>query len=186
MTEFVLVLPLLAGIIALTFFFGWAMMHKEQVVMASRYSAWHRVDSGIWPTEEKINEVCFNDRANKVVLGTGPGVGDTARDLVAQTAGFGGNTELLADATVVQRFPGGHDAHVAANFDNTRAIWNKLGGDIHSQHAREGITWRRDEVGCWGVLRDIFYPDMDAQLERIAPPANGMAQMVRGLYLTHW
>ena len=59
-------------------------------------------------------------------------------------------------------------------------------GHIHDHHAREGITWRRDEVNSWSLLRDQYYWDLDGRLRRVPAPGDGMARVIRKLYLAHW
>ncbi len=186
MTEFVLTLPFLAVIAGLTFFFGWGLMRKHQVLVADRYSAWQRVETGNWPTEEKLNEIVFHNQAVSVHLSGSGGLQDTAQDLVAQAAGYGPRTEELANQLVLHRFDRGRRAQVSAEFDAKQALWQRFGGTIVHSHGREGITWRRDEVRAWETLRDLYYAEFDDSLQRIPPPAERMAHMIRGLYLAHW
>ena len=186
MVEFVLVLPLLLTVLAATFFFGWAMMHKHQVSVADRYAAWRRVETGSWPSEDRINEVCFADRAKDVDLVSEAAVGQTARDLVDVAGQQGGPVKLLAEELVVERYPGGKQARVSATFRHAMALWAKSAGAITHHHGREGVTWRRDEVSCWPALRDLYYSGLDGELLKVPAPANGMASMVRGLYLARW
>ena len=186
MVEFVLVLPLLLTVLAATFFFGWAMMHKHQVSVADRYAAWRRVETGSWPSEDRINEVCFADRAKDVDLVSEAAVGQTARDLVDVAGQQGGPVKLLAEELVVERYPGGKQARVSATFRHAMALWAKSAGTITHHHGREGVTWRRDEVSCWTTLRDQYYSGLDGELLKVPAPANGMASMVRGLYLARW
>jgi len=173
MIEFVLVVPILAIIVSLTFFFGWALMHKHQVVVADRYAAWRRVETGSWPSENRLNAVCFANKAVGVSL-TGSGVErETARDLVDEAGALSRRSEALAEELIVNVWPGGRSARVAAKFHGSQAFWERigLGGWMQSRHGREGITWRCVEVNCW--------PGIDA-------PADGMASMIRTLYLEHW
>lgn len=184
--EFVLAIPLLALVLGLTMFFGWALMHKHQVIVADRYSSWQRVTTGQWPSEEKINELCFNDRASDVDLdGTGP-VRQTVYEWVQAAGGKSGQAEALADELYVNRFPTGKRARVSATFQSNQALWERFSGAISHRHGREGVTWRRDEVRCWTTLRDQYYGDVDNLLQRVPAPADGMANMIRGLYLARW
>jgi len=186
MVEFVLVLPLLLTVLAATFFFGWAMMHKHQVSAADRYAVWRRVETGGWPSEDRINEVCFADRAKNVDLVSEAAVSQTARDLVDVAGQQGAPVEILAEELVIERYPGGKRARVSATFRHAMALWAKSAGTITHRHGREGVTWRRDEVSCWATLRDQYYSGLDGELLKVPAPANGMASMVRGLYLARW
>lgn len=186
MTEFVLTLPFLAVITGLTFFFGWSLMHKHQVLVADRYSAWQRIETGSWPSEEKLNEIVFDDKASSVSLNSSAGIGETAEDLAAEAGAFGARTEGLASELLLHRLPRGRHARVTAEFDANQALWERFSGAVTHRHGREGITWRRDEVNCWRTLRDLYYSDFDDGLLRVPPPAERMAEMVRGLYLAGW
>jgi len=187
MTEMILVIPFLATILGLTFFFGWAMMHKQQVLVADRYAAWRRIETGAWPTENDLNRMVFVNKAQDVQLsGTTDGLKETPRDLVGEADARHQLAGALADDLVVQRFPAGRRADVAASFDADKALWEKFTGHIRHHHGREGVTWRRDEVHCWTTLRNQFYSDFDEDMRSIPAPANGMANTIRRLYLAIW
>ncbi|KKM78637.1 hypothetical protein LCGC14_1357950 [marine sediment metagenome] len=190
MIEFVLILPVLAVILGLTFFVGWAMMRKHQVIVADRYAAWQRVEVGAWPTEEKLNEKFFADKALDVSLESMGLKRETAEDLVSEAGSLNRRSESLAEELLLDRFPRGRRAHLTASFPGHQSPWQreklKLIRTIQSRHGREGITWRRDEVNCWGTLRDQFYPELDDALQRVSAPGDGMAHMIRRLYLDHW
>lgn len=187
--EFVLAVPLLAMVVALTFFFGWVMMNKHQVLVASRYSAWQRVDTGAWPSEGRLNYIVFNNRASDVVLSSEAPVGETADELISQAGDMSPRTEVLAEELITERYPPGRRAHVSADFNPRQAFWQSVMKgmyDLHHLYGREGVTWRRAEVSCWAVLRNQYYSELDDSLGRVSAPADGMAQMIRGLYLGEW
>lgn len=138
MVEFVLVLPLLLTVLAATFFFGWAMMHKHQVSVADRYAAWRRVETGGWPSEDRINEVCFADRAKDVDLVSEAAVRQTARDLVDVAGQQGAPVELLAEELVVERYPGGKRARVSATFGHAMADLGKVRRRDHPPPRQRG------------------------------------------------
>jgi len=189
MVEFVLVVPFLALLLGLTFFFGWVMTNKHEVILANRYSAWQRVLKGTWPDEEKLNQEFFRNEATSVSISGGGAVTQTVADLISEAGARGAQPEVLAEELFRRRFPGGRRAHVSANFTTDRDLWRRIMKDratIRAAHEREGLTWRRDEVTCWGTLRDLYYDDLDAALQRIPPPAQRMAAMIRGLYLARW
>jgi len=187
--EFLLVIPVLGGILALTMFFGWAMLHKHQIVTADRYAAWRRVETGSWPTTDEINRGCLGGRARNVsVNGSGAGT-QTPADLVDETGHYSDNGGRLADDLVVDLFPKGRRAQVTAQFPTHKAIWEAITDDrptFRSHHSREGITWRCDEARCWSTLRDDFYHNLDEGLRSVPDPGDGMAGMIRSLYLAHW
>jgi len=184
--EFVLAIPFLAFILGITFFFGWALMHKQKVMIADRYSAWQRVETGSWPGEDRLNTLIFNGRAADVNLSSEESIWETVDDLVNQAGEISRQSEILADELVLQHFPAGHRVNVAASFDPEETLWQRYTGAIRHRYGREGITWRRAEVSCWSTLRDFYYADLDSVLERMPAPANQMAQTIRSLYLASW
>jgi len=183
------VIPLLGLILALTFFFGWALLHKHQVVVADRYAAWKRIETGSWPTTDEINQGCLGDRASDVHL-TGSSAGlETPQDLADETDAISDDGGRLADRLAVQRFAKGRRAHVTAQFPAHKSLWEAVISDrpnFHARHSREGITWRCDQARCWSTLRNEFYDDLDEGLQSVPDPGDGMAQMIRSLYLAHW
>lgn len=186
MTEFVLTLPFLAVIAGLIFFFGWALMHKHQVLVADRYSAWQKIETGSWPGDKKLNDIVFDKRATNVSLTSRACIRDTAEDLAVEAGAYGPRTEELANKLVLNRFPRGRQVRISASFDRNQALWERFTGPITHRHGREGVTWRRDEVRCWTALRDLYYSGLDDSLQRIPPPAHKMAKMIRRLYLASW
>jgi len=186
MTEFVLILPVLAILVGLTFFLSWAHTRKHEVLVADRYSAWRKVEAGSWPTHEDLNRIVFKDRATSLNLSGAGAVTETVDELVAGAGQYGPNPEELARELVINRFPTGRRALVVAEFDPNQALWERFAGPIHHHHGREGLTWRRDEVNCWQTLRDLYYSLLDESLRRVPPPGEKMAQMIRQLYLRRW
>ena len=187
MIEFVLIMPFLAVILGLTFFFGWALMHKQHVQTASRYAAWRRIETGAWPSEQDVNENSLDDRAERVNLsGSQYDLRRTATDLAGKAGSWHVRAGQYADDLIVERFPAGRRAEISAGFAVDTGLWERFVGDIHARHGREGVTWRRDEVNPWGTLRDNFYSDFDRDLRSATGPASGMARTIRLLYLANW
>ena len=187
MIEFVLIMPFLGVILGLTFFFGWALMHKQQTLTASRYAAWRRIETGAWPSEEDINVLEFGDKADSISLGgSQQDLRETAGDLVLEADARNIPAGQYADELLVNLFPAGRRAQVSAGFEADQVFWRRFLGDIHGRHGREGVTWRRDEVNPWATMRDHFYADFDAHLRSATGPAAAMARTIRQLYLANW
>lgn len=75
---------------------------------------------------------------------------------------------------------------MSAAFPHSIPIFSQAAGEISHRYGREGVTWKRSDVSCWSTLRDAYYSGMDSDLESISPPADGMAQMIRNLYMKRW
>ena len=188
MFEFVLAVPFLAFILSLVFFFGWGMMHKHQVLVSDRYTVWRSVESSA-PSKDEINDAYFDNKAVTVDIDSEAPVTQTGEDLITKAGNESPRAQSLADTLISNVFPGGRHLEVTASFKTIQTFWVRLTGEnatIKHEHGREGITWRRDEVDCWKTLRDQYYSGMDDSLNSMPSPASGLAQVVRGLYLTHW
>lgn len=183
MIEFVMALPFLATVIGFTFFFGWGMLHKQQTIMASRYSVWEGVDTGIWPSEDQVNRVGFGGKAGNLVLSDQPGPDLAKQELLNRV---NQDALSLADATIGQAFTGGHRGSVAADFTTTRALWQQFGTTITSSHARDGLTWGVEEVNCWNALRDVYFSDFQQSLNMMDPAASGLVATIEDLYSSYW
>lgn len=199
--EMVLVVPILGVFFALVFFFGWVMMHKQQVVVADRYAVWQRIDTGVWPSKDHVNATSFQNRAIDVNLDHWPSGSPPADNLVAQATDRSPqagdfSTRLIGGDSGV--FPSGRTADVKADFQAGRSFVQFLERQMNQpsgggaqymghHHSREGISWRRNEVNPWNTLRDVFYQDFDNALQQQqSTPAAQMAQMIRNLYLASW
>ena len=186
MIEFVLVIPLLALIIAITFFFGRSLMNKQHVTVSDRYTAWREVLTGSQVTDRNLNAMFFRDRAVDVDIRRGDGPDETLSDL-ADAAGYvSAGAETLAYETAVERFPRGRAADVAAQFPTQGGIWRQLTGAIHSTHARDGVQWQRGQASNQRVVAQEFLGQVDDALNGIAAPGTEIGKFFRRLYLAGW
>jgi len=186
--EFALCIPLLALIVAATFFFGWAAKNRQRVTVADRYAAWRGVRaSGV--SGGQLNETFFEDRADgvdvEVEVGTARTV-ETIRDYVALAESFSADAGFLADELARQRWPRGWWVHVAADFPPQVEAFRHLTGAIHGQHAREGVEWRRGQADCVGVTVREYVPGLDEMLHGVPAPGTGVGQAFRQLMWVHW
>ncbi len=181
-----MIVPLLATIVAVSVFFGWALMHKHQVVVADRYSIWRKTQAGSWPSEEQINDICFMGRAQTVSLSSLGGISDTLDELSLYAGQQGAGAQLIVEEVLADRLPAGRRARVSAIFNHNMEIFTRTSGRIRHHSGREGPCWMRSNANPWPGFRDIYYEEMDTGLTSVPAPADGMAQMVRGLYIARW
>ncbi|MHC4983662.1 MAG: TadE family protein, partial [Planctomycetota bacterium] len=66
MIEFVLCIPLLAFVIMVIFFFGWAMSNQQQVKISGRYAAWGEVRGKGLASPQRLNSMFFSKEAGSV------------------------------------------------------------------------------------------------------------------------
>jgi hypothetical protein len=184
--EFVMAIPLLALIIALTYFFGWAMMHQQQVWIADRYAAWRAVRGGGGAGGGHLNATFFRDEAANVSVSGGSGPAETLQDYVFAVGSYSAEGERLADATVLGRWPRGRSASVGARFAPIPEGFRHLTGPIRSAHVREGVAWRRGQARLEHDLVDVYLGDLDGLLGALPAPAEKLAETFRGMYLHGW
>jgi hypothetical protein len=70
MIESVMVIPLMAGVIAAIFYFGWTMGNQQRLRMAERHVAWHNVHGDGWyrHVDDTRVEVPLNSYVNGEIL----------------------------------------------------------------------------------------------------------------------
>jgi len=207
--ELVLCIPLLAGVLALTMFFGWAMMNQQNVKSAARYVAWRHLYGG-WPQHNPLNPAAvfdpcdpnngddryhpwlnamfFQGRADHIGVG-GRGAGTGEYEALAAAAGkYGAAPGQFADGLLLPptHFDYTRGGSVSAHFPSSFALWQKYTGSISGWHVRDGVEWRRGQADCRDDVRDQFLPTLDAGLLGLPVPADDMGRMVRGLYNGGW
>lgn len=189
--EFVLVIPMLAGIIALTYFFGWAMKNQQRVRAANRYAAWRWVHGQHDVSEMNLNQNFFDSKAGSVsVNGWGGGPTDTLSDKVDvvrdQTPRCGDVVDQCVLGT--DHWPHGCSAGIGASFPTNVTLWQWLvdEGGIRGHHVREGVEWRRHQARIEEPLCEEFYSDLNQALGSVPAPGDGLGEMARRLFLAAW
>lgn len=188
--EFVVIVPLLATILGLTFFFGWAMKNQQRVKVASRYHTWRALYCGSYPkhpTEGRhltLNEMLFDNTAGGVGTGGGQGPIESLEELVESTAEKGGGAQNLAQTLVMEHCPRGRAGSVEAGFPTDVGIWERYRGPIYHRHTREGKEWRRGQFSYLEPIKDLFLQELDDVILDIAHPQ--LRENLRRLYLKRW
>jgi hypothetical protein len=189
--EFVLVIPLLALVLGLTFFFGWSMRNQQRMRMAFRYAAWRRVH-GVGETlpspvsSREINRKFFGDAAAGVGVHFPRGPDQVLIDYVGEVSARSGRAGALAEELVLGHFPRGRGARGSAEFPTDVGLWQKFTGAIRASHVRDGVEWRRRQAGCGSAVRDMFLTTVDGAMSDVEAPGDSLAETVRGLYRSGW
>ena len=200
-------IPLLATIIMVTMFLGWAMMNQQHVKAAARYTSWRHV-YGSWPSAEAqdrdnpdavddanhpgLNGLFFRGEAISIGIGGGSGDRDEFEQLIAAASSHSDFAGEFSDRLLLHPLPGhGHFdharwAHVAAEFSNEVEAFRRYRGAIRAQHVRDGVEWRRNQADCRHVTREQFLMSLDEQLNSVPNPGAGMAAMMRSVYRHGW
>jgi len=204
LVEMAMCIPLLASIIALTAFLGWAMMNQQNVKAAARYTSWRNVYGG-WaqrnpddpntpddPNYPGLNELFFRQRASSVHAGGGSGEIDEFEQLITAAFDRSDYAGTFADQLILHPLPGhGHfqharSGHVSASFRSDMEILNRYQGAIQSYHIRDGVEWRRGQADCQSVTRVQFLSALEDLLLSVQAPGADMANMLRSVYRNGW
>jgi hypothetical protein len=174
LVEFVVALPFLAMLIALTFFLGFAMGNRQQVIVAARHAAWSQASGSPAPSA---------GQASPSASGSGPR--QTPQDLVAAVGSAGGSVSL-AQALFIDTFPGGSSASVSTEFATSVAAWQQFRGAISASCAREGGPWMHGQADCIAPLGQQYLMGLDQALQQLPAESQGFAKALRDLYQQSW
>jgi hypothetical protein len=211
MVETAMCIPLFACILVGTMFLGWAMMDQQQVKTAARYVSWRHANSGTWtydyvdpntdaedavwfddPDHPGLNHMFFRDEAVDVGVSRDGGREDELESLATAAAGKSDYAGEFADKLLINPypdqsvFPRAQGASVSAQFGTDVNAFKKYKGAIRSYHIRDGVEWRRNEVGCRYVTRKQFLDDLDQVLVAVPDPGTEMGKMIRNTYVNGW
>jgi hypothetical protein len=188
LVEMVLVIPLIALIIGLTFFFGWSMTNQQHVKASSRYASWRMVYPRVATSGVELNQKFYQNRANVLEINWDGGNDQTLTDMTTAVSQASQTAGTLAGQMVASQFPRGHGVGLLVEFPPAIQFWQTLGltGPMRYHYVRDGQQWRRGEVSCQTVVRDQFLTDVDAALGGLPAPADGLGQTFRRLYLAGW
>ncbi len=185
--EFVCSVPLLAVIIALTFFFGHVRVNQQHVQVAARYSAWVGWYSDYPPgSDEALNSIFMDNRStdtNLTMEGRSLGTTDDYVEFVSEDSQPAGE---LATDLIDNYFVSGRRGTVDAVFPSPVNLWEFYEGDIHARSSREGLEWTRDDAFCEYAVAEQLLTLLDSTLRSIPAPGDRVAVFVRGLYLWQW
>ena len=188
--EFALALPLLAGVLLLTFSFGWAMTNQQHVWAADRYACWRQVRTGVQTTRDEINQGFFNGRASSVGVNYATkwhGSTDALSDYVEEvSSGSAAAGELAQELILNNHFPLDERVTLSADFPTKNLFWKRFSGAMQSRDSRAGLEWRWRQARCENEVADQRLPAVDGLLRTAPAPADVLARFFRGLYREGW
>ena len=200
-------LPLLAFLLVMTMFFGWAMMNQQNVKAASRYVAWenayslafsgngqdaNHVEDWTDANSATLNGMFFRGEATSASVVHHGATDDEYDQWISDAYGKSTYAGDFANALILNPPPGyAHFNHTAgddiwATFSNNVEAFRQFSGDIHGVHVRGGTEWRKSEAECSNVTRIQFLQSLETQLNAIPAPGASMAEMIKGTYHNGW
>jgi len=194
MIEMLMILPFLALILGLIFFFGWSMTHQQQVVSATRYGAWRGVDSGQWPGEAQVNDAWFEQQAGPLDVDYPVGPSQTVDEFVLVLGQADDRAAMLAEEAIGNRAPKNNRAEISAEFASNVGLYSRFQGPIVRDHSREGRPWRRGQMALEvsdagapiSLPAEYFFNDLDEILQSIPDPGTSVGTTFRDLYVSRW
>jgi hypothetical protein len=174
-------IPLIALIMSLTYFFGWALTNQQHILSAARYAAWADVVSDTGVTEGTLNALFLRQTGKNLQVLRDQGPQGVRQDLASTASQANQQLGAYASNLLLQSFPGESSVDVAVEFYPQKGFWSRFTGEMHGRTAREGVPWRITEVGCEDCLTDAFLDSLDAIL-----PANTAGNRIRQLYRASW
>lgn len=184
--ESVFCVPLIAVVLGLTFFFGWAMRNQQRVIISDRYAVWRRVVAGDAVGGGRLDRDFFGGQAAGVAVDYAGGPDGTLVEYVDRAGRRSAAVEALAQRLVLERFPRSHSAEVSAWFPTDVGLWKRFTGAIERRHVREGVEWRNQEAALEPQVRDQFFIPLDSALLSIPAPGTGLGLAFQNLYLRRW
>ncbi|MCL2701713.1 MAG: pilus assembly protein [Phycisphaerae bacterium] len=185
LVEAVLALPLLMVILGLVWWVGWAMTNQQRVKSAAHYAAW-RGAYGDGVTEAEIERVEFVGKGTVREYTLGGGPRETIDELVDVAALASPQAAHLADRGPRARYRKGNFVRLSGEFPTSVGLWNRYQGDIRSRAGREGPTWRHRDAAIRDAILEMYFPELDTRMRSVPRPGDGMAEMVRDLYISGW
>ncbi|MEI7834945.1 MAG: TadE/TadG family type IV pilus assembly protein [Planctomycetota bacterium] len=185
MLETVMILPFLAVIIGLTFFFGRAIRNQQQVQVTARHMAWRNLAGG-WPgydTPAIYNQAFYQGRANPCGDAGGGGLDPVRTDYIQKTDDASARAGKLANQAVTSWSDGVSDT-ASAGFPTEVGMWKWFKGDTHHSHSREGVEWRRGQVSYLETIRDQFLMNLHHAVLNL--PDMTLQANLQALYLQRW
>jgi hypothetical protein len=200
MVEFILALPILASMIALTFLSGYIMVNQQEVMVAARYVPWRSVQAEQSTSADELNTLFFQDRAIALTLNVGSGPPDTLELLVSLAGSLSADAGILIDDSLFgdgPRWSHGRSAEIGAEFPVLKGkLRSGFTGKLWRRHFRDGDTWNRnahrktayDDVD-WGVsyldaIRNQFLYGLDSEIT--AFPNETLSDALRSIYSQDW
>jgi Flp pilus assembly protein TadG len=187
--ELYMVIPLLAFIVVLIFFFGWAMVNQQSVRVSDRYAAWRYIynDNGSGCSSVAANQYFMQNSAANVTLDYSSGSTQAGQDLTQDAQKCDSSplgAGVLASDLITNHTSGGCQDVVSAEFPSPpgAALWQRWQGPMQDGYGREGVEWRRTQLGEVQTIKKLYLTDLDNMIPTIPVPGDGMGKMIQNLY----
>ncbi len=171
MIEFLMVIPLLAAVLGLTFFFGSAMANQQRLKIATRYQCWSELRKNNSASVSDLNRFHLDDRADESSFDSDWGGGPTEafHELVSAVAGEATIDEAatVMQAEVIYLFPHGIRYKAQADFPSTMGIRRWLDETMQCEYVCDGVEWRRGDASYEVPIFDVFLGELDEQISTL-------------------
>jgi len=197
MIEFVMVIPLIAQVIAATFFFAWGLRNRMGVEMSVRFMSWAYVRKVPLPERYGItwHDVIMDHLLMSRTIGhiyykqfnKRKETYQTPQDLSDYVADYSPQAAPVADKLVTESWPLASGFGISqATFPTPSGVWEKLAGNYNGWYIRDGVEWRCGEAANEEELTDEFQRKLDEALMAVPDVSMDIAKVFQGLYLSTW
>ncbi|MFP4054823.1 MAG: TadE/TadG family type IV pilus assembly protein [Phycisphaerae bacterium] len=185
LVEFVFSVPLFATILALTFFFGYAMMNQQRVRSSDRYAVWRDVYRGGGNEPNAIRSRFFGEQAEGVEVHHRGGSGEARQGLVDEASSYSADAGEFTDH-LVSRFPHGKWKRVRAAFPTDMPLWEQFSGKIQNHHARDTVEWRRRQASLSYTVRESYLRELMDALDNVNAPGDALSHEIENIIRNGW
>ena len=189
--EFVFSVPLFATVLALTFFFGYAMMNQQRVRSSDRYAVWRSVYGWEHRDPNSIDQKFFGGQAEGVEVHHHGGSNTARKELAQEASSYSADAGEFTDHLVSERFPHGKWKRVRAAFPTDVPLWEPFNGKIENHHARDAVEWRRrnadgSHTSISYTVRESYLRDLMETLDGVATPGDALANEIESIIRHGW
>ena len=192
-----MVVPLIALVIAATFFFAWGLRNRMGVEMSTRYLSWAFVNEAPGPV--RYGPTWHDVVMDRLMMGRTvrdmfyrtyyrwEDTPQTARDLSAHVQDYSPQAAPVADELLTQTWPEGYGISMdRVVFPTPAGVWEKLPGDYKGRYIRDGVEWRCSQAANERELTDEFQKELDEALMGVPEASMAVAKVFQSLYLSTW
>ena len=190
--EFALAIPMLALIIALTFFCGYALTNKQHITAASRYAVWSGAYGQAAPSDDQLNAMFLASKGDQIVTSQSGWASATLEELVTWVGCDDQSAGDFLDQCIGDGAAHSRSGEVAAEFPSSIGAWQSFIGPRRSAHFRDGGQWTRGELSYLEPVREQFLSDLDSAVLDIRQdqeddsPMVSLTEALRDLYSQRW
>ncbi|MDK1032318.1 MAG: hypothetical protein QGD94_09955 [Planctomycetia bacterium] len=171
--EFCMSLPIIIAVVGLTIYFSFAMLTKQETLIAARHSLWNAAAYGAWSQmnlDPNWNPTEGTSQGGNTPRGVGKGLDDLAQRIQPAILALSGNgvaTDYFD--RVWGNLPARHEQHSTKQFDTKTQLWSWLDSTVKAAHYRDSSEWTIWHINAWKICQEntladfhkVFHGELD-------------------------